>query len=531
MKNPNSQEINNQLIRILQSEQFVGSPKLTELLNYLVSKTLEGKQDQLKAYSIAVDVFKRDEDFSSSIDPIVRIQAGRLRRSLDLYYARQGADDPLLISIPKGRYFPHFSFRADESRDHHENDTNRNLPQKVKLHSDFPRMIVVPFINKTGDDSLEYYGSSLGEELSSEFSHFRDLEVVSYHTASKLEVNEHKLDWLEENLGVDFVISGNIHLIDKSPVLKLYLDETINKTQIWFRKFRLKKEGKELNAIIESITESVVSFLGGGFGLISRNLWESVSQKKYSTLQGRRAIYLYRLTQINVNMVGYEKAEEEIYKAVSEDPGFALGWATLAEIHCDYYSHSLDNRSQNLNTSMAYLDKALQIDPCLQYAYHVKAYICLHQKEYKAAREASKHVYQLNPKDSYLTGIAGFWLALAGDLREGLSMIKRSIKLNPYYPTYLHHAFMLDHIERGEYDKAVSQAVAFNHHQYFWSHIDKAAAYGLIGEIKKASEHYQILIELLPAFIDNPLEFLRIFVCMESLQEKMMEGLTAAGLK
>ena len=240
MKNPNSQEINNQLIRILQSEQFVGSPKLTELLNYLVSKTLEGKQDQLKAYSIAVDVFKRDEDFSSSIDPIVRIQAGRLRRSLDLYYAKQGADDPLFISIPKGRYIPHFSFRENQASVHQEEVAIGNSSQGFKLQTDFPRIIIVPIINKSGDDSLEYYGFSLGEELSSEFSHFPDLEVVSYHTASKLEMDEHKLDWLEKNLGVDFVISGNIHIPDKSPVLKLYLYETKNKTQICNIKKRRK---------------------------------------------------------------------------------------------------------------------------------------------------------------------------------------------------------------------------------------------------------------------------------------------------
>src|SRR5262249_34232343 len=67
--------------------------------------------DQIKAYTIAVEALGRGEDFDPYIDPIVRVDAGRLRRALERYYAGVGATDTILIHIPRGHYFPEFRYR------------------------------------------------------------------------------------------------------------------------------------------------------------------------------------------------------------------------------------------------------------------------------------------------------------------------------------------------------------------------------------------------------------------------------------
>ena len=100
-----------QLDRILNSSDFEATARERRFLGYVVEEALSGRGSRIKAYSIAVEVFGRDASFDPQTDPIVRIEAGHLRRSLERYYLTAGQADPILITIPKGGYVPTFSLR------------------------------------------------------------------------------------------------------------------------------------------------------------------------------------------------------------------------------------------------------------------------------------------------------------------------------------------------------------------------------------------------------------------------------------
>lgn len=89
------------------------SPQLARFLNYIVKAKLSGDEGAIKAYAIAVDVFGRPQSFDPQTDPIVRVQARRLRAVLEEYYRGEGADSPVRISLPVGRYVPEFRYRDE----------------------------------------------------------------------------------------------------------------------------------------------------------------------------------------------------------------------------------------------------------------------------------------------------------------------------------------------------------------------------------------------------------------------------------
>ena len=97
-----------ELQAVLGSAVFTRSPALSHLLSYLCEKTFAGETDQIKEYSVAVDVFDRPESFDQDTDSIVRVQANRLRKRLSEYYAREGAGHEIHIAIPVGQYVPMF---------------------------------------------------------------------------------------------------------------------------------------------------------------------------------------------------------------------------------------------------------------------------------------------------------------------------------------------------------------------------------------------------------------------------------------
>ena len=107
------EEIRAALDRIAASEAFRACPQLVAFLRYVVEATLRGGQDRIKGYTIAVEAFGRGDDFNPQDDPIVRVEAMRLRRALQRYYAHGGRDDTVQIVLPVGSYVPVFRRAGD----------------------------------------------------------------------------------------------------------------------------------------------------------------------------------------------------------------------------------------------------------------------------------------------------------------------------------------------------------------------------------------------------------------------------------
>jgi hypothetical protein len=113
-------EIRAHLDRILNSESLRKAPNLCHLLDYVVTKWAEGNARHIKESVIAIEVFGRRADFDGRIDNIVRVQAHRLRKLLETYYAEEGRHEPLRLCIPRGSYVPQVAFA--ESSSHAEID-------------------------------------------------------------------------------------------------------------------------------------------------------------------------------------------------------------------------------------------------------------------------------------------------------------------------------------------------------------------------------------------------------------------------
>lgn len=100
---------------MLASRGFANAGRLSRLLRHVVERTLAGQTDQLKEYSVGMEVFDRDDKYDPRVDSIVRVEAGRLRSRLDEYYGGDGARDAVRISLPRGAYVALFESRAADA--------------------------------------------------------------------------------------------------------------------------------------------------------------------------------------------------------------------------------------------------------------------------------------------------------------------------------------------------------------------------------------------------------------------------------
>jgi len=108
----NPANVRRQLEQVVKSKAFASSARSGKLLRFLVEETLNGNAGELKEYTIGVKALERRDSFDPRTDPIVRAEASRLRTQLALYYATEGLEDAVAISLPRGTYVPVFESRS-----------------------------------------------------------------------------------------------------------------------------------------------------------------------------------------------------------------------------------------------------------------------------------------------------------------------------------------------------------------------------------------------------------------------------------
>src|SRR4051812_2869092 len=160
-------DVREHLERVLRSPHFDGSARSREFLRYVVEEVLAGRAAYLKQAAIAVDVFGRKPDFDAVIDPIVRVQAGRLRRSLERYYLLSGDAHALRIELPKGSYAPVFLETCEPP------ESRLNV---TETPSTWPTVIVYPFaLHSTREDTS---ANEVREELTAELCRYGIVHVA-----------------------------------------------------------------------------------------------------------------------------------------------------------------------------------------------------------------------------------------------------------------------------------------------------------------------------------------------------------------
>ena len=113
---PTPAQVQSELQAVLASETLKRAPALSSFLAFICEETLQGRSDGLKEYTIAVEALGRPSEFQPLENPIVRVQASRLRECLKDYYNGEGKGHPVQIRLPKGHYVPEFrlaSIRAE----------------------------------------------------------------------------------------------------------------------------------------------------------------------------------------------------------------------------------------------------------------------------------------------------------------------------------------------------------------------------------------------------------------------------------
>jgi TolB-like protein/tetratricopeptide (TPR) repeat protein len=470
-----------QLDRILRSVTFRQVDRLKRFFSFIVSEALAGRGNQLKEYVIGVQVFDKDSSFDPRADPIVRVQARRLRARLERYYREEGGGDSLVIELPKGGYAPVFRNRESSAAGRPSIGPTLAGQNTIAVHA---------LADQSAARDLEYFCEGLRQEIIHRLAKLEALRVLAVQTGITGVSVEHQ---------AAMVLSGGVRKSGDRVRVTVHLVDTATASYLWSES--VDADLVDPFAAQELVATAVVSkieprLLDGGQRRAARKPAENLAARNLY-LQGR-----YHLNQRTDE--GLHKALDLFERAIVEDAHFALAHSGLADAHSllahygvrppsQVWTHAassaatavmLDGNCAEGRTSLAHvkatqdwdwhgaerefqmavsldaryatahhwyamsclvplgrLDEALEemriaqsLDPVSSIVARDLALIYAYRRDYEAALEQCDHTIELNPHFSPAYWALGVIQEQRTDLDEAIAAFQRAIDLSPHSP-------------------------------------------------------------------------------------------------
>jgi TolB-like protein len=525
---PTGDEVRAALERMLASPDFQAPDRLKKFLSFVVEETLAGRGTQLKGYTVGVRVFHRPDSFDPITDPIVRIQAGKLRRRLERYYLTGGAADPVRIGLPKGAYVPTFSHVTADTGTQPTAHAGPAPHDMSEPRFPGPSIAVLPFTCIGDSSETRQFAEGITEELVVGLSRFDGLAVISRQSTLRYRETTATVDEVSQILGVRFVLTGSVRKIESTIRVAAQLTDATDSAQLWADTLQRDMSTQGLFEIQDEISRSVVSQVGDMYGAIPRRIAKESRGKRPEELSAYEAALRFNHFNAVHGQQAHSRAVEALQRAVEHDPEYALAWAQLAELYVDAYAFGYQAPEDTLDSARICARRALAIDHACQHAHCVMAYVHFMSGEHSAAIREAETTIELNPNSAFMVGFAGMIIGLSGELERGRAVVDGVDALNPHEPGWLRLVVLLDHLSKTEYQEALHEARQFRTPQMAWDPLLRAATAALAGENSLAASCQRELVDIFPEVAANPAEYIKQYVRYDDLVEKVLEGLVKA---
>lgn len=343
--------VRTQLARILSSPVFVNSRRISRFLRFIVERALAGEPDQLKEFTIGVEVFDRGPSFDPRLDSIVRVEARRLRGKLKEYYETDGRHDPILITFRAGSYLPVFAAR--------ERGGELRAAASDLVHKG--TIAVLPFSDLSPETSALSFCQGLTEEVISAFARLTPWRVAPRRSTLAFKTHPQDVREIGRRLNAAAVLEGSVRRSGEKVRISVRLISTEDGFSLWSDTY----ERRMKNALVlqEEIARTIVLDLSSRFldPLLAGGTTEKLRARG---LDSRARSLLFEGTaKALARSVSYFR------QAVTEDPDLASAYAGLADTHILLACLGFVPPADGIAAAKQAARKALQIDPALADAH------------------------------------------------------------------------------------------------------------------------------------------------------------------
>jgi len=566
---PSAEEVQDQLERILGSESVHLPERARRFLVYVVTETLAGRSHYLKAYTIAEVVFGR-QNFDAQGDPAVRIEAGRIRRELERYYLMAGGSEPVVITIPKGRYVPIF-----QASSHCRGDTADAAmapPSPVSVEPSSSEVVAAPAASRSAGKRWLIAGAAMAAAIAAGaiFLGLRPAskEVASINSRPTIAVDRFddiaggsrfsgisggvtdeimsKLAKFKDILVVDasgndqeavsglqnarYALQGSVRQDGDRVRSTARLVRRSDGAVIWANHYDSDLRIQSVFEVETALAEEIATAVAQPFGVVFQTDIAPDGAGGWDAYDCSLSYYNYRRS---MTAEALQTAQECLRSVTEKFPSDATSLAFLSLTYLDQvrfpYKLGTKPSPKILETASELAKKSAVIDPQNPRVLQALMLTSFFRNDVDAALEAGAAAYQLNPNDTEVAGEYGLRLSMAGKWDTGCDLVSKAVSRNAGPQGYYEVGMALCAFMRGDLQAAELWSRMSDLNYNPMHRMVLASILGASGKIEQAKRELDWLDTKAPALMPVVKREISMRLARPQDQERVLAGLRAAG--
>lgn len=465
---PPADHVGAQLDRILQSPVLAQSDRLQSFLRFIVDETLSGRGGSLKEYTIALDVFERDESFDPQTSSIVRVEASRLRSKLKEYYGTEGLHDPVHITLPTGSYVPRFQTVtrdvAPVVQPSADGGARRFVPAQIALiavavfavvgvaafvlfgvadrysRGDAPgaaatehgwahSVAVLPLRNLSGNADEDYFSDGMTDALITSLAMQKNVRVISLTSAMVYKNVNKPITDIARELNVNHIIEGSIFRSGERVRITAQLIEASTDRHLWAESY--ERDVADVLAIQDDVARRIVASLSGDVDALP-----AADPKPASAIdpEAQEAYLKGRYFRNQMTEDGFRKGIAYFKQAIEKEPGFAEAYSGVAACYCLLGGHGFElvEPREGMPDAKEAILESLRLDGDLAESHAFLGIIRLkYEWDWPGAEKAFRHAIELNPSFAQGRMFYSFFLEAMGRQEEAIREAEAARTIDP----------------------------------------------------------------------------------------------------
>ncbi|MBX9824664.1 MAG: hypothetical protein K2Y27_06675 [Xanthobacteraceae bacterium] len=591
---PSPDEIRAALDHMLLSDVFSRSPQLGAFLRFVTEAVLHGKGDRIKAYTIGVEVLRRDTSFDPQVDPIVRVEATRLRRAIERYYAGPGQDDTIIIDLPRGCYVPtfrHREFAEPAAPLIGEAESGAKAWPKAwpkSWRKSWPKRLIEPpmlavlaavaavvaaalvsglHLGRHTDTNAAIAAAGDGDaRRSAALSPGNGMPVVlierirvigtpspsppvaAERLRAKIGDAFARFDTINVASGLpsagaaaetparltprsDYVLSGSLEYAGDAANAWFTLASVAEGKVVWSRTFEQIHPPGGTGLTEDSVVIALTNSLLQSYGVIR-------SRDRAHQLASNVGDPRYRCVLEAAESM--QKSDRPLHNAAraclenltAHDPSFALGFTFLAMLYNREFQLAYDLRPEDppLERALRAARQGILLNPESARGYLALMIVQANRRDTAAALEAGRKMVSLNKYDMLALGEYGGRLIMAGQIEQGLAMLREAGAGGAVRPSWHYVYLFIGSTMTGNGAEAIRYASNISNNNTPLGLIAQLLAAHEAGRPDDARQAADRLRAVDPGWLRNPRQELSRIIPDRAVVDRLAKGLAAAGL-
>ncbi len=325
-------------------------------------------------------------------------------------------------------------------------------PAAHRAAIDRPSIAVLPFTNMSGDPEQEYFSDGITEDIITELSHFRDLNVIARNSSFQYRGKDVDVKRIGRDLGVQYIVEGSVRRVDDRVRITAQLVDTVDDSHLWAERY--DRDARDILALQEEVAHAVAATVGGRVEAAGRARSERLSPdalKAYDLVLRAQALAL-RYSRAD-NAQGRLFAE----RAIELDPVNARAHAWLAM--CRFYEYMAfwtDAREESLRRAYELAQRAVLLDESDSFACTILGFVQLARRNFDEAQSELEKAINLNPNDSVARGIYALVLSATGRPDAAIEQFELARQQNPFDLSWTPWIKGIAYFTARRYDEAIA---------------------------------------------------------------------------